>query len=71
MAAARATCDGKPGVACILGTGSNSCIYDGKNITIGNIELRINNIEEYIVGILPSLSKSKYDINTLLELVIV
>ncbi len=33
MAAARATCAGKPGVACILGTGSNSCIYDGEKIT--------------------------------------
>ncbi len=33
MAAARATCDRKPGVACILGTGSNSCIYDGEKIT--------------------------------------
>ena len=32
MAAARATCEGKPGVACILGTGSNSCSYDGKEI---------------------------------------
>ncbi len=33
MAAARATCGGKPGVACILGTGSNSCNFDGEKIT--------------------------------------
>lgn len=30
--AAYATCGGKPGIACILGTGSNSCYYDGKKI---------------------------------------
>lgn len=32
LAAARALCDSEPGIACILGTGSNSCLYDGKNI---------------------------------------
>lgn len=32
LAAARALCGHKPGIACILGTGSNSCLYDGKNI---------------------------------------
>lgn len=32
LSAARALCGHKPGVACILGTGSNSCLYDGKNI---------------------------------------
>lgn len=31
-AAAHATCGHKSGIACILGTGSNSCDYDGKNI---------------------------------------
>ncbi len=33
LAAARATCGNDPGVACILGTGSNSCEYDGVSIT--------------------------------------
>lgn len=33
MAAARALCGTHPGIACILGTGSNSCLYDGKEIT--------------------------------------
>ncbi len=28
--AAFATCEGKPGMACILGTGSNSCYFDGE-----------------------------------------
>lgn len=32
MAAARALCQDKEGIACILGTGSNSCYYDGKEI---------------------------------------
>jgi N-acetylglucosamine kinase-like BadF-type ATPase len=31
-AAAHATCGRLPGIACILGTGSNSCDYDGENI---------------------------------------
>ena len=29
MAAARALCGRRPGIACILGTGSNSCLWDG------------------------------------------
>jgi N-acetylglucosamine kinase-like BadF-type ATPase len=33
LAAARSLCQDKPGIACILGTGSNSCVYDGNNIT--------------------------------------
>jgi N-acetylglucosamine kinase-like BadF-type ATPase len=32
MAAARAVCGHDKGVACILGTGSNSCFYNGKKI---------------------------------------
>ncbi len=36
LAAARALCGNEPGIACILGTGSNSCLYDGKAI-IGNV----------------------------------
>lgn len=32
LAAARATCGHAPGISCILGTGSNSCDYDGKTI---------------------------------------
>ena len=30
LGAARGICGHKPGIACILGTGSNSCAYDGK-----------------------------------------
>ncbi len=32
MAAARATLQNESGIACILGTGSNSCLYNGKEI---------------------------------------
>ncbi len=32
LAAARAVCGNKKGIACILGTGSNSCYYNGKKI---------------------------------------
>lgn len=32
MAAARAVCGNEKGIVCILGTGSNSCYYDGKKI---------------------------------------
>ena len=32
LAAARALCGDKPGIPCILGTGSNSCLYDGQKI---------------------------------------
>ena len=32
MGAARALCGDKKGIACILGTGSNSCYYNGKKI---------------------------------------
>lgn len=33
LAAAHALCGREPGIACILGTGSNSCAYDGEKIT--------------------------------------
>jgi N-acetylglucosamine kinase-like BadF-type ATPase len=32
LASALALCGDKPGIACILGTGSNSCYFDGKEI---------------------------------------
>ena len=32
LGAARALCGHKEGIACVLGTGSNSCLYDGKKI---------------------------------------
>ncbi|MFY9152302.1 MAG: hypothetical protein WAO52_09820 [Prolixibacteraceae bacterium] len=35
LGAARALFGNKPGIACILGTGSNTCLYDGEKITDG------------------------------------
>ena len=32
LGAARSLCLTEPGIACIIGTGSNSCYYDGRNI---------------------------------------
>ncbi|MFN0014922.1 MAG: hypothetical protein ACKVU2_10275 [Saprospiraceae bacterium] len=39
LAAARATCKRNAGIACILGTGSNSCYYDGEKIVDNIISL--------------------------------
>jgi len=36
LAAARSLCERNPGIVCILGTGSNSCYYDGEKI-VSNI----------------------------------
>jgi len=36
LGAARSLCGNSPGIACIIGTGSNSCYYDGKKI-VSNI----------------------------------
>ncbi|MCQ2384012.1 MAG: ATPase [Paludibacteraceae bacterium] len=36
LGAARAVCGREPGIACILGTGSNSCLYDG-NAILSNV----------------------------------
>ena len=36
LAAARSLCGKEKGIACIIGTGTNSCLYDGENI-IGNV----------------------------------
>jgi glucosamine kinase len=36
MAAARALCGNEKGIACILGTGSNSCYFNGKKIVKNN-----------------------------------
>jgi N-acetylglucosamine kinase-like BadF-type ATPase len=35
-AAAKATCDDKPGIVCIIGSGSNCAFFDGKNVVQNN-----------------------------------
>ncbi|MEM1216554.1 MAG: hypothetical protein AAGJ82_12755 [Bacteroidota bacterium] len=32
LGAARATCGRNPGISCIIGTGSNTCLYDGEDV---------------------------------------
>jgi N-acetylglucosamine kinase-like BadF-type ATPase len=39
MGSALATCGDTEGISCILGTGSNSCYYDGKNVEKNNYGL--------------------------------
>lgn len=39
LASARALCGKAPGIACILGTGSNTCLYDGTHIIANNPSL--------------------------------
>lgn len=73
MAAARALCGHKPGIACILGTGSNSCFYDGegivKNVKAGGFILgdeasgaylgkRL--ISDFIKGLLPAAIEKEF-----------
>jgi N-acetylglucosamine kinase-like BadF-type ATPase len=39
LASAIATCGDQPGIACIIGTGSNSCYFDGKEVQPNNYGL--------------------------------
>ncbi len=39
LATARALCGREAGIACILGTGSNACLYDGQKIISENLNL--------------------------------
>lgn len=39
IGAARALCGNEKGIACILGTGSNSCLYDGREVTENIVSL--------------------------------
>ena len=72
LAAARAAFDRNPGIVAILGTGSNSCLYDGSKVVSnvrpggfilgdegGGVSLGRAFIADYIKGLLPeSLSDS-------------
>jgi N-acetylglucosamine kinase-like BadF-type ATPase len=39
LGSARALCGKSPGIACILGTGSNTCLYDGTDVIANNPSL--------------------------------
>ena len=47
-AAARALCQYEAGIACILGTGANSCLYDGKDIVQNTPALGYDIRDEYL-----------------------
>ncbi|MDO9000212.1 MAG: hypothetical protein Q7W45_10640 [Bacteroidota bacterium] len=74
LAAARALCKKDTGIACILGTGSNSCLYDGKFIvenvpSVGYLwgdygsgaQIGKNFIREYFEGNLPAELKKGFE----------
>lgn len=73
LAAARALCGHKPGIACIMGTGGNTCFYDGNDIVKnvraggfilgdeasgGNLGKRL--ISDFIKGLLPKEVESEF-----------
>jgi glucosamine kinase len=60
LAAARALCGSEAGIACILGTGSNSCLYDGKDIVANKASLGYILGDEGSGAVLGKLLVSKY-----------
>lgn len=74
LAAARALCGHNEGIACIMGTGSNTCFYDGKDV-VKNIKaggfilgdeasggvLGRKLISDYIKGVLPKEIEEEMD----------
>lgn len=76
IAAARACCGDEPGIVCILGTGSNSCVYDGTKIiraipTLGYIfsdegggtHIGKEILKSYFYGIMPEKEKEIFNAN--------
>lgn len=74
LAACHALFKKNPGVACILGTGSNACVYDGENITqsVASLGFMIGDegsgchigkriVHDYFLGIMPEYLRTKFD----------
>lgn len=74
FASALATCGDHPGIACILGTGSNSCYFDGQHVHENNYGLGYimgdegsgsyfgkKLVTHYLYGILPDPIKSAFE----------
>ena len=74
LAAARALCGRSAGIACILGTGSNSCFYDGEKIAAstraggfilgdeaGGAYFGKRLLSDYIKGVLPAELSEEFD----------
>ena len=74
LAACHALFGKNPGVACILGTGSNASVYDGENITqsVASLGFMLGDegsgchigkriVHEYFLGIMPEDLRAKFD----------
>ena len=81
MAACHALLGREKGIACILGTGSNSCLYDGENIVEkavslgymvgddgGGMHIGREVVRTYFYGFMPEDLKQKFDAAYHLEL---
>ena len=73
LAAAHSTCGHEAGIACIMGTGSNSCFYDGQSIVKnvpplgyilgdegGGVTLGRLLVSDVMKGILPKILRDKF-----------
>ena len=74
IAAARACCGSEPGIVGILGTGSNSCLYDGQSITTsipslgyiisdegGGVHLGKEILKSYFYMLMPSADRTLFE----------
>lgn len=74
LAACHALFGDKPGIACILGTGSNACVYDGSAITdsVASLGFMIGDegggchigkriVHDYFLGIMPEDLMARFD----------
>ncbi|MBR4138139.1 MAG: hypothetical protein IKU05_06985 [Bacteroidales bacterium] len=74
LGACHALFGNKPGVACILGTGSNACVYDGTKITesVASLGFMIGDegsgchigkriVHDYFLGLMPDDLRAKFD----------
>ena len=81
MAACHAVLGHEKGIACILGTGSNSCVYDGEHIVEravslgyligddgGGVHIGKEVVRSYFYGFMPEDLRQRFDAAYLLEL---
>ena len=74
LGACHALFGNKSGIACILGTGSNACVYDGEKITesIASLGFMIGDegsgchigkriVHDYFLGLMPEYLRKKFD----------
>ena len=74
LAACHALFGDKPGIACILGTGSNACVYDGSEITesVASLGFMIGDegsgchigkriVHDYFLGLMPNDLRTKFE----------